>query len=93
MKPLMFKGKPFSAKQPSQVVGKILAWLDRQPEHEIFGTDELVTKIGVARCSVQRLPKQPEAAAYSYCHEQQVRYYGNPKAIVALKKLLTESGK
>jgi hypothetical protein len=90
MKPavsLKLNGKSFSLKPDLPSVSAIVRFLDKQPADELFTSDELSKRAGVSTNTIKSSGNKDELASYSLrCGRS--RYWGQPKAIQALKAQL-----
>jgi hypothetical protein len=90
MKPavsLKLNGKSFCLKPTIPSVSAILRFLDKQPADELFTSDELSKRCSISVSVIKSIGGKDELAAYSL-RSGKFRYWGNPKAILALKAQL-----
>lgn len=92
MKPTSLKlnGKPFDPNPPHKSQVRLRTWLDKQAGDDLFTIEEVMRQIGIGRHSVDKFIGSELGPSYSYLAGK-CFHLGNPRAIVALKKLLAES--
>ena len=87
---IKFKGKPFSLNSSPPCVGKITETLDECPVDEVLDVHDLAKKSGISTHTIKDLGPRADLAEYSLkigCK----RYWGNPKAVSALRNQLEAS--
>ena len=84
---------PISVKEVS--VSKIPAsaisirkFLDTAPPDCVFGTPELLTKLGIGYNTLSLAQCRCDLSKYRYGSQGKMVYWGHPRAIVSLKKQL-----
>lgn len=94
MKPtgLKLNGKVFDPNPPHASQVRLRAWLDGRAADELFTVEELMRLMGIGRHSVDKFVASEKGGPYSHFAGRKF-HLGNPRAIVALKKLLAENGK
>lgn len=84
-KPLKLNGKLLNLHPPSIIVSRIAEFLDKSPHDELFTTEELAKRVAIGSQRPTQNAKNPALAAYSLLTGRN-RYWGNPKAIAALRE-------
>lgn len=85
--PLKLNGKPFDLRPLAPSIQKLLAYLDKSPQDEIFTAPELCTRAGVASDYLSQSDRLKAFDGYTATVGRQ-RYMGHPKAIQELQKQL-----
>lgn len=84
-KPLKLNGRIFSLHPPSPTQTKVQQFLDKSPADELYSSSGLAKVMSLGIRSVGYLGN--EDALKPYTHKQgAVRFWGNPKAIIALRQ-------
>jgi len=65
------------------VIATVREWLDKQPDDEVFTPHTVAAEAKVCRQSLGNI--RAELADYTLLHGEK-RYWGNPRAIEALKR-------
>jgi hypothetical protein len=86
---LKLNGKPLQLHPPTPTEVKIKGFLDKAPTDELYSSTELAKKAGVARSMVCDTGNRDQFKGYS-ARLGQIRYWGNPKAIIELLKQVTK---
>ena len=71
------------------VVLALKKFLDSAPVDSVYATHELVVTVGIGSNSVLKAARMPEFSAYRYRFGK-VAYWGNPRAIAALRKAMAK---
>lgn len=91
MKPktLKLNGKPLDLNPPSPIVSKVIAFLDKSGDDELFTLDQIAEKTSVSLPGLSFRARGPEFVNY---REKVARsyYYGNPAAITELRKQVNQ---
>ncbi len=91
--PLKLDGKKFEINPMCEPLRKIFEVLDVSPHDELYSSEELNRKIGCGPTYVQHhVTNDPRFAAYSFRIKMR-RYFGHPKAILALRKQIENESK
>jgi hypothetical protein len=93
-KPIALKlnGKPLDLNPPRRALEKLAAFLEKLPNDELLTIGELVTRSNVGQSSIRDFRQDPKFSSYIH-RASTLLYFGNPRAIVALKQFLAERGK
>jgi hypothetical protein len=90
MKPavkLKLNGKPLCLKVTVPSVAAIMNFLNKQAPDELFTSDVLAKGANVSQNTIKSMGHAEELNGYSI-RSGKLRYWGNPKAIAALKEQL-----
>lgn len=91
--PLKLDGKPFELNPLSNLRARALEFLKKAPSDEIYSSSEMNNQLGVGQTYVQHyLCNDPKFADYT-CRIRSKRYFGNSKAILALRKQIENESK
>lgn len=84
---LKLNGKPFVKDTVSPAQQRVIDWLMKAPADEIFSMSEIVEKRNVGKDSLKKVA----TIAPDITHVWRARrYFGNPKAIAAFVKQVSE---
>jgi hypothetical protein len=86
---LKLNGKPLTLNPEAPIIGSIRQYLDKAPADELFTVGELARKIGSGENYVSDQSTKPQLAAYTM-KTGKMRYWGNPKAIEALRQQVAQ---
>lgn len=79
-------------RKPTPTFVSLVAFLDRAPADKVFTTAEILGLVGIGSTNTLQLTFRKFGLNHYRTHPGKGRqvYWGNPKAIVALKKALAE---
>jgi hypothetical protein len=88
MKPavkIKLDGKPFTLRQDPPAIKALVTHLDKAPADEVFTPAGLAQRSGMHIRTINGYSTNPLLASYT-TKNGALRYFGNPKAIVALRE-------
>jgi len=89
---LKLNGKPLDLNTPRPAITKIVEFLDKLPDDELKTCREVERLTTLGSDSVWKFAHLSGLSHYTH-REGKNLYYGNPRAIVALKQFLAEQEK
>ncbi|HEV2378733.1 MAG TPA: hypothetical protein VG206_02940 [Terriglobia bacterium] len=85
---LKFGGQPLSIAKTTALERRIMEWLDRQPDDELFHSWQFASEVGVMTETVRCLGNGPALSAYRHRLPGHAAMWGNPAAVAEYRRQL-----